>query len=551
MNENSLRKHFPVFQSSAYKDKLIYLDSASTSQKPKGVIDAINEHLVTGNANVHRASYQLARYATEAFEQSRESVRRFINARNKNEIIWTAGATSAFNLLAHILNPIGFKKGQHILLSPLEHHSNLVPWQQLSSIYPLEFLPIDSNGNIKLDEALSRIGEQTAILSISHASNALGNINPIEALITKAKEYGVTTIIDGCQATSHLSIDVQALDCDFYVFSGHKLYGPTGIGVLYEKSEYLNQLPVYHTGGEMVKKVNLHSATFQPLPYKYEAGTPNIMSVIGLNSAIEFVERHRTLINEIENRLYKRLISELLKLPEVTIIGEQKNSVPIVSFTIKNFDNKDVASFFDRKGIAVRVGYHCAMPLMTYLNLDGSIRASLACYNTERDITLFVHAIKELVASQQSEDASKNNDLNISKIPTLAFAIKNLSNWDQRYRYIQWAGKHLKPLSCQYKTTDYEVIGCESQVWLNTKIEDNRLTIFADSPSQMVRGLLAILCEAIESIPLDEITRFNAVRYFNSIGLKRYVSDSRIDGMVAVTNKIKTSVSKQITIHHQ
>lgn len=545
MTDNPLRRQFPIFAADSEHQHWVYFDSASTTQKPQQVVDRISHYLIRENANVHRASYQLASHTTTAFEHVREQVCRLINANSPREIIWTQGTTAAVNMLSRLLPKVMAKPRRKILLSPLEHHSNLVPWQQLQPDYQLAFLPIDQRGCIQMEAALAMIDQQTAILALSQASNALGNITPLQPLLAKAKQCGVLSVVDGAQAIAHMPVDVQALDCDFYLFSGHKLYGPTGIGVLYGKAVLLEALPVDHTGGEMVSKVAPHQASYQPIPYKYEAGTPNILGVLGLGAAIDFYQTHRVDIEQQESRLYRYLLRQLQDIPEVQLLGNHDNTVPILSFTLDNWANKDVAVYLDQKGIALRTGHHCAMPLMQALDVSGSIRVSLACYNTFAEIDYLVTSLRTLLEQVPAHSACNNDQAsppNLEPLGVIARAIRSTANWDQRYRYILWAAKRLNVLATSQRTPQRQILGCESDVWLHCQVQNQQLQLQAYSPSHIVSGLLAILFEAVESLSLEQVALFDPNAYFQDIGLQRYVSDSRIDGMLAATNTIKQQV---------
>ena len=398
MPTNHFRSHFSFFDK-VNELSCVYLDSAATSQKLQSVIDITNQYYLERAVNVHRSSHQLAMNVTEQFEDARKTIQHFIGAKNYREIVWTKGATESINLVASGLGNSVFKPGDAILVSALEHHANFVPWQHIAQHYglQLEIMPIDDNGVLKLDEALQMINNSTALVVVGHVSNALGNINPIETIIAKAKEFGALTLIDGSQAVSHLKIDVQELDCDFYVFSGHKMYGPTGIGVLYGKYHHLEKLPPYQLGGEMVNTVSRTSTTFQPPPLKFEAGTPNIVGVLGIAVASDFIQIHQRALFEYENQLYLALLDVLKAIPQIKLWGDNQVSISVQSFTIVGVDHFDLAVLLDKRNIAVRVGHHCAMPLMETLGIDGTIRVSLAAYNTLEDVEAFGVALTQSI----------------------------------------------------------------------------------------------------------------------------------------------------------
>ena len=541
---NTLRHHFPFF-ANPRSESCVYLDSAATSQKLQTVIDITQQYYQERTVNVHRSSHQLAANVTKQFEQSRKSIQRFIGAESHKEIIWTKGATESINLVASGLAKCVFKAGDSILVSAMEHHANIVPWQQIAQQLNLQLqvMPIDSNGVLKLEESLQLITSNTALVAVGHVSNALGNINPIEAIIAKAKKNGALTLIDGTQAVSHLTVDVQQLDCDFYVFSGHKMFGPTGIGVLYGKYNLLEQLPPYQLGGEMIKQVSFAQTTFQPPPLKFEAGTPNIAGVLGIAAACEFIQQHRTLLAQQEINLYQQLLTTLLAIPQVRLWGDNVNSICVQSFTVQGISHYDLAVLLDKRNIAVRVGDHCAMPLMQTLGIDGTIRVSLAAYNNSADIHSFGYALTECVSlltepTTQMETAHTSFDSNQTRLTPIAEMIKQAKSWDQTYRQLMIAGKNLVRLQDQYKTDSSAVHGCESQVWIRCFINEGTVMLEGDSPSKIIRGLLAVVFEALSGKTAHQVLVFNVADYLKTLHLDKHLSQSRGNGLTAVVAKI-------------
>lgn len=385
---NTLRLDFPILAQTANDQPLVYLDNAATTQKPQVVLDALEYYYQSQNANVHRAAHALSGQATQAFEGARTKVASFINAPDSAQVIWTRGTTEAINLVAYSFGMHSLKAGDEILLSTMEHHANIVPWQQVAAATGaiIKVIPLTADDELDIEAAAGLFSDRTKLLAVSHISNALGMINPIKELITMAKAVGAVTLIDGAQAVGHFPIDVQALDCDFYVFSGHKMFGPTGIGVLYGKRELLEAMPPWQTGGEMIKKVSFARTTFGELPFKFEAGTPNIAGAIGLGAAIDYLSGlDRAALAKHEQALMKQLLTGLSTMPDVRIIGRPQAGA--VSFVIDEVHPQDLATLLDMQGIAVRTGHHCAMPLMQALDLSqGTIRASIAFYNTPDDI---------------------------------------------------------------------------------------------------------------------------------------------------------------------
>lgn len=550
MKSTSLRHLFPVFftaDTQEQGDRRIYFDSAATSQKPRQVIETIERFYTEGNANVHRASHKVAVETTRAFEQVRVSVQGFINSRFSEEVIWTKGATESINLVASGLVKSHFRPGQRILVSASEHHANIVPWQQitLQMGLHLDVVPVNEGGVWDIDAGLALITEDTAMVALGHVSNALGNINPVEIFIAKAQEVGALTLIDGAQATAHMPVDVQQLGCDFYVFSGHKMFAPTGIGVLYGKKALLEKMPPYQMGGEMIEKVSFTETQFQKLPFKFEAGTPNIEGVLGLGAAIAFIDAHRDQITIHEKRLYDHLISGLKTVEGITLWGDTGNSTAVQSFTIDGCDNQDVGILLDQQNIALRTGHHCAMPLMEILGVPGTIRVSLACYNTEQEVDIFLNALQRAIHAVKTnsplEMTTQNPD--VQSYP-LAEKIKASRGWDEIYRQVMLAGKALPRLPVEQKRVEYEVYGCESQVWLKCTREGNRLSLQADSPSKIVRGLLAVICEPLQSIDISDITTFNLQQHLDDIGLARHLSPSRGNGLNAVFERVKKAATE-------
>jgi SufS family cysteine desulfurase len=377
----SIRADFPILERSSRGRPLVYLDNAATTQKPREVIDAIKNYYQTSNANVHRAAHELAEHATIAMEDARAKVRDFINASRVEEVVFTRGTTEAINLLANVLSE-RVRPEQHIVITELEHHSNIVPWQMLAQRTgaQIKVIAVDDHGNIDLDDAANKITHNTAILAFTHVSNGLGSVNPASQLIALGKAVNALTIVDGAQAALHLPLDVQSLDCDFYVFSGHKVYGPTGIGVLYGRYDLLCDLPPWQGGGEMIEHVSFQQSTYQLPPYRFEAGTPNIADAIGLGAAISYLQRiPRQQLVAAEDRLIGRALSGLKQLTGVRIIGEPTQRSAVISFLMEQGHP--------------RTGHHCNMPLMQRLGIAGTVRASFSLYNNEEDVVRLLEAV--------------------------------------------------------------------------------------------------------------------------------------------------------------
>ncbi|QXC31274.1 SufS family cysteine desulfurase [Aeromonas sp. FDAARGOS 1409] len=394
-----LRSQFPALAQKVNGHPLIYLDNAATTQKPQAVLDAIAHYYRADNANVHRAAHALSGRATRAFEDARETVTRFINAPRNHEVIWTRGTTEAINLVAQSWGMSELKAGDEILLSTLEHHANIVPWQLVAQRTGavIRVIPIDERGDLDLVAYQAMLGPRTRLVSVAHVSNALGTVNPVEEIVAAAKAVGALALIDGAQAVAHLEVDVRTIGCDFYAFSGHKLYGPTGIGVLWGRTELLERIPPWQAGGEMIDRVSFSGTTFNTLPFKFEAGTPHIAGAIGLAAAIDFVTaQDRAALVRHEQALTDYLVAGLRRVPGLRLIGEPARRAGAVSFLLDEIHPQDAATLLDMQGIALRVGHHCAMPLMESLGIGGTIRASLACYNNRDDIDALLAALHKL-----------------------------------------------------------------------------------------------------------------------------------------------------------
>jgi cysteine desulfurase/selenocysteine lyase len=395
----AIRQEFPILNREVKGRPLIYLDNAATTQKPQAVIDAIIHYYTYFNANIHRGIHTLAEEATAAFEQTRDVVRTFIGAGSREEIIFTKGTTEGINLVAYAWGRKNIKSGDEIVISAMEHHSNIVPWQLLceEKNAVLKVIPVSDRGELLLDEYEKLLGPRTRLLSIVHVSNALGTVNPVKEMIAKAHGVGAVVVVDGAQSTVHLDIDVADLDCDFFAFSAHKLYGPTGVGVLYGKRAILESMSPFQGGGEMIREVTFQKTTFNDLPYKFEAGTPNIGDVIAFKSAIQFVQSiGKEKIRKHEQDLLAYAHQELEKIPGLRIIGKAKEKVSVASFIIDNAHPQDIGILLDNRGIAVRTGHHCAQPLMDRFCIPGTVRASFAVYNARYEIDELVKGLQRV-----------------------------------------------------------------------------------------------------------------------------------------------------------
>lgn len=396
MNLDDIRADFPILGREVYGKPLVYLDNGATTQKPRVVVEAMTDEYYSVNANVHRGVHFLSQRATELHEGSRETVRAFINAKSTSEIIFTRGTTESINLLASSFTESQMREGDEVIVSVMEHHSNIVPWQLMAAKHGIviKVIPMTDSGELLMDAYRELFTERTRIVSVAHVSNVLGTVNPVEEMIRYAHEQGVPVLVDGAQSVPHMPVDVQALDADFYVFSGHKVYGPTGVGVLYGKEAWLDRLPPYQGGGEMIQTVSFEKTTFNELPFKFEAGTPDFVGTTGLARALEYVSAiGMDKIAAYEHELTTYATERLMEIPGMRIFGQAKEKGSVISFLVGDIHHFDLGTLLDRLGIAVRTGHHCAQPLMQRLGIEGTVRASFGLYNTKEEIDALVAGI--------------------------------------------------------------------------------------------------------------------------------------------------------------
>ena len=396
---NKVREDFPILSRKVYDRPLVYLDNAATTQKPLCVLDAMREEYLNVNANVHRGVHYLSQQATDLHEAAREKVRAFIGAAKTEEIVFTRGTTEAINLVAASFCEEMMKEGDEVIVTDMEHHSNIVPWQLQANRRGIvvRHLPFDEKGDLCLDQLEQMINERTKLVSMAHVSNVLGTVNDVKHVTTIAHKYGIPVLVDGAQSTPHFHVDVKELDCDFFAFSGHKMYGPTGIGVLYGKEEWLERLPPYQGGGEMIDKVSWEQTTFERLPFKFEAGTPDYVATHGLATAIDYISAlGLDQIATHEQMLTHYCMEQMSTIDDMRLFGTSAHKDAVVSFLVGNIHHLDMGTLLDRLGIAVRTGHHCAQPLMTRLGISGTVRASFALYNTKEEIDMLVNGIRRV-----------------------------------------------------------------------------------------------------------------------------------------------------------
>ena len=396
---NQIRNDFPILGRKVYDRPLVYLDNAATTQKPRSVVEAITDEYYNVNANVHRGVHYLSQQATDLHEAAREKVRRFINARSTGEIIFTRGTTESLNLVASSFCEEFMQEGDEVIVSVMEHHSNIVPWQLQAAKrgISIRVILMTDEGELRLDEYEKLFTDKTKIVSVTHVSNVLGTVNPVEEIIRVAHEHGVPVMVDGAQSAPHFAVDVQAMDCDFFAFSGHKMYGPTGVGVLYGKEDWLDRLPPYQGGGEMIESVSFEKTVFERLPFKFEAGTPDYVATNGLAKAIDYITAiGMDSIQSHEQELTEYAMRRLAEVEGLRVFGTSARKDAVVSFLVGDIHHLDMGTLLDRLGIAVRTGHHCAQPLMLRLGIQGTVRASFALYNTKEEIDALVDGIKRV-----------------------------------------------------------------------------------------------------------------------------------------------------------
>ncbi len=394
---NKIRSDFPVLSEQVHGVPLVYLDSAASNQMPVSVIERVDHYHRHEHANVHRGIHTLSNLATRAMEDARDKVKEFVNAASREEIVWTYGTTDAINLVANTFGRMNFRKGEEIILTEMEHHANIVPWQivagQVGAV--IKVIPMDDRGVLQFDEFTRLIGPKTRLLAITQISNVLGTVNPVKKYIEVAHEHDVPVLVDGAQSAPHMNVDVQDLDCDFFAFSGHKIYGPTGVGVLYGKRHWLDEMPPYRGGGEMIDRVTFEQTTYNETPYKFEAGTPPIAAAIGMGTAIDYIrETGFEAMQEHEHDLLQYATERLLKIDGLRIIGTAPDKASIISFMLKDIHPHDIGTLLDQQGIAIRTGHHCAQPLMDRMNIPATARASFSIYNTREEVDKLVDGTK-------------------------------------------------------------------------------------------------------------------------------------------------------------
>jgi cysteine desulfurase/selenocysteine lyase len=553
-----LREDFPILREKVHGKQLVYFDNAATSQKPQAVLDATRCYYLTGNANVHRGVHLLSELATRYYEDARVKVQGLLNAAEPREIVFVRNTTEAINLVAQTFGRQNIGEGDEIVLSAMEHHSNIVPWQILceQTGARLRVIPVNDAGELLLDEYEKLLSPRTKLVSVAHVSNALGTINPVRRIIELAHRHCATVLLDGAQAVPHLAIDVQELDCDFFAFSGHKLYGPTGVGVLYGKARLLERMPPYQGGGDMIKSVSFEKTTYADPPARFEAGTPNIAGAVGLGAAIDYVQSiGLEKIAAHEATLLRYATEKMRQIPGVRILGNAAHKASVLSFVVDDppVSTLDVGTQLDLEGVAVRTGHHCCQPLMDRFGVSGTARASFALYNTTAEIDVLVSTLRAIVADARAKPAvsATRTELVYPKAAAespqaaaeeLVEAFEFLDDWADRYQYLIELGAAIPSLPDEFRTEENRIRGCQSTVYLTARKKPGTtdvLEFLADSDADIVRGELAVLERVYSGQKASEILAFDVEGFFARLGLDKHLTLGRRNGLASMVQRIR------------
>jgi cysteine desulfurase / selenocysteine lyase len=558
-----VRKDFPILHQLAHGKPLVYLDNAASTQKPRVVIDALRDYYEHDHANVHRAAHVLSERATQAYEEARLKVQKFLGAGCLREIIFTRGTTEAINLVAQTFGRMHVHAGDEVIVTALEHHSNIVPWQVLCQEKGanLRVIPVNEAGELDLDEYKKMLGPQTRFVSVAHVSNALGTINPIKEMIALAHRRDVPVLIDGAQAIAHLKVDVRELDCDFYAFSGHKIYGPTGIGALFGKARHLELMPPYQTGGDMISHVSFEKTTWNELPYKFEAGTPHIAGAIGLGMALDYLDSvGLDAVANHEKRLLAHATERLRAIPGVRILGTAAQKAGVLSFLVDGVAALDVGTRLDLDGIAIRTGHHCCQPLMECLHVPGTARASFAFYNTMEEVDAFATALEQIALGSRPRLVPTTTSLTYpgasamspeEAADEMAEVFDLFDDWTDRYGQLIELGEKLPPMPAVLKTEPNRVRGCQSTVFIDLRVRPGTpdvIEFLADSDADIVRGLVALLQRIFSGQRAVAVARFDVQDYFRRLGLDRHLSMGRRNGLAEMAERIRSFAARVAAI---
>ena len=561
---DKVRADFPILATTVYGKPLVYLDNGATTQKPRAVIDRISHYYLEENANIHRGVYRLSQVATEAYESARRTVQRFINAADEREVIFTRGTTEGVNLVASSYARATLKPGDEIIVSTLEHHSNIVPWQLAAEATGarVRVIPVNDDGELLLDEYARLLNPRTKLVAVNHVSNALGTINEVRTICNMAHGVGAKVLVDGAQWVGHFKTDVREIDCDFYAFSGHKLFGPTGIGVLWGRRELLEAMPPFMGGGDMIESVTFEKSKYAQLPNKFEAGTPDIAGAVGLGAAIEYLwSVGFDNFHDHEQRLLRYATEQLTRLPGLRVIGKAKKKAGVISFVLEDppLSAMDAGSRLDREGDAVRTGHHCCQPLMDRFKVAATVRASFALYNTEADVDALVAALKKVRAETGAKPAAAARPA-ADGVPEVEFpeasaaspdaaadeladVFEMLGDRDARSEYVLDLGGKLPHAFDLLKRLTSRVPGCMSEVYLVNRPKpgtEHVLQFAADANAEIVRGLIAILQKLFSGQRAADVLAFDVEAFFRRIELDQFISSQRRNGLGGMVQRIKS-----------
>jgi cysteine desulfurase/selenocysteine lyase len=557
-----VREDFPILRQAAHGHPLVYFDNAATTQKPRAVLDALEHYYRTENANVHRAVHLLSERATRAYEEARDKVQRFLNAPHRREVVFVRGATEGINLVASSFGRRFVGAGDEILVTAMEHHSNIVPWQMLCEERgaALKVVPITDAGELVWEEYERLLTSRTRLVAVVHLSNSLGTINPVRRMAELAHRRGARVLVDGAQSAARLPVDVQELGCDFFVISGHKMYGPTGIGVLWGRAELLEAMPPYQGGGDMIKTVTFAKTTYAELPNKFEAGTPHIAGAVGLGAALDYLQAlGMDNVAAHEERVLRHATERLREVPGVRLVGTAAHKAGVLSFVVEDppVSALDVGTRLDLEGIAVRTGHHCCQPVMDRFGIPGTARASFGVYNTTEEVDHFVDALRGMVADARSRSqvVTRSADATpVAQYPRAAAAspqaaaeevadvFEFFDNWGERYQYLIELGEDLPPLPDQFRTDAHRVRGCQSTVYFSLRCRPGTADVvefLGDSDAAIVRGEIALLERIFSGQRAADVLAFDVEGFFARLGLDQHLSLTRRNGLAAMVQRVR------------
>ena len=554
---NRIRADFPTLHQAIYDGRpLVYLDNAASAQKPQAVIDRLTAYYTWEHSNVHRGVHLLSQRATDAYEAARARIARFINAAHPHEVIYTRGTTEAINLVAACYGRSRLAEGDEVVISAMEHHANIVPWQMLCEEKgaTLRVIPVNDRGELLVEAYDGLLNERTKLVALAHVSNSLGTINPVRRLIETAHGRDIPVLLDGAQAVQHMPVDVQALDCDFYCFSGHKIFGPTGIGILYGKEAVLDATPPYQGGGDMIETVTFEKTTYDGLPHKFEAGTPHIAGAVGLAAALEYLDEiGLDAIAAYEHDLLAYTHEHLLTIDGLRLVGTAAEKASVVSFLLEDANPYDVGKILDEQGIAVRTGHHCTMPLMQRFDIPGTVRASLALYNTRDEIDALVdglHVARQRLSAirQRGRDQVKaaSPETPQDETPSIAERRQEIveefdlfDDLNDKRDFLMELGEALPSLDAAYRTEPYRIHGCLSMVWLHTEARHGCVYFQADSNAMITKGMIALLVRLLNGQPPQAILAADLNAFMAEVDIHHMISSQRKNGLGAMIKRIK------------